>query len=252
MPIHDLKSCMSTIQWDIGTEKVDKRSTYDLKNPELQTIGLVYPYTVRLNEKPYQVAGVTITGYTEVLVLPSSSDQFYVDYEDSIVYFYSDQAGKLAKLHYYGMGSVVAASDVNRFANFLCSVKDFLTSFLVEPLNPIATSVNITGGYINTGTSLIKIADKILKFGTGQEYEVSAMSIFRWKKLLISVNISTETIIVMEGAEATTQEATAIPSIPANCKPCAVVAVQDNGSGGAGSIQVIPLSNIEDTRAMIA
>lgn len=251
MPIINLGTDIAAVEWNVGILKTDKRSTYESKT-ELKIIPSVYPFAVRLNEKPYQVAGIKIPGYVEILVMPTSALEFYSSYEDSTIYFYSDQAGKLVSISYTGMGSVVAASDVNRFANFLCSMKDFLTSFLVEPLDPVAASVNITSGYINTGTSLVKIADKILKFGTGQEYEVPAMSAFFWRKLLISVNISTEEIIVTEGAEASTQAATVIPSVSANCKPCAVVTIQDNGNGGAGTIRTISLSNIEDARAIIA
>lgn len=251
MPLVNLKTDIASVQWDIGYLKSDKRTTYALIGPELKSIPSTYPYSIRLEEKPYSISGVEIAGYTEVTVIPTVSTEFYVDYEDSTIYFHSDQAGTRVQIYYYGMGSVVAANDMNRFANFLCSVRDLLLSFIVESSDPVGRSVDMTGGYLNKGTSLVLISDKILMFGTGQEYEVSAMSTFYWRKLLISVNTSTEAIIVAEGTEAVTQSAAVVPDIPANCKPCAIVAVQDNGNAGAGTIQNISSENITDVRAII-
>lgn len=251
MPITDLNSEITAIKWTIGTEKIDKRSTYNLISPELKIISSTYPYIINLEERPYETAGITITGFTEVLVMPTGDDQFYVDYEDSTIYFYSGQAGELVNIYYYGTGSVITAEDMNRFANFLCSVKDYLTSFLIEPSDPVDTNVNLTGGYINTGTELVFIPDEIMKFGAGQEYVVSAMTAFYWRKLLISVNISTEDMIVTEGSEASTKGGATMPSVPANCKPCAIISAQDDGNAGAGTIQTIASSNIEDVRAML-
>lgn len=251
MPVISLNSDISAIGWSVATLKTDKRSTYSFIDPELKIINSVYPFTIRLEEKPYPTSGVEITGYTEVLVMPTSALNFYVDYEDSTVYFHSSQAGKLVSIYYYGMGSVVAANDMNRFANFLCSVRDFLTAFQVLATDPVSTCANITGGYINTGTDLVSISDKILNFGTGAEFEVTAMTAFYWRKLLISVNISTEAIVVTEGTAAVTQTGAAIPTIPANCKPCAVISVQDDGNAGAGTIRNIIASEIEDVRVLI-
>lgn len=250
MPVIDLNTEITTIKWTVGTEKTDKRTTYMFKT-ELKIISNSYPYTILLEEKPYQTAGIDVTGYTEVLIMPTSALEFYTDYEDSTIYFHSSQAGKLITIYSYGTGSVVAAEDMNRFANFLCSVKDYLTSFLIEPNDPIDTNANLTGGYINTGTELVFIPDEIMKFGAGQKYVVSTMTVFYWRKLLISINISTEDMVVTEGSEASTKVGAAIPSVPANCKPCAVISVQDDGNGGVGTIQNIAPANIEDVRAII-
>jgi hypothetical protein len=251
MPIEDLKSDIAVVQWDIGNLKVDKRTIYAAAGPEYKIISSTYPYTVRLEEKPYQTSGVEIDGYTEVTVMPTSSTEFYVDYEDCTLYFHSSQAGTRVQIYYYGMGSVVAANDINRFANFLCSIRDLLLSFMVEATDPISQSVNMTGGYLNKGTSLALISDKILKFGAGEEYAVTAMTAFYWRKLLISVNTITEAIIVTEGAEAVTQPSAVIPGIPTDCRPCALIGVQDNGNAGTGTIQNISSENITDIRAFI-
>lgn len=251
MPLYDLNSDISAVNWDVGNPKTDKRLTYHFISPELKKVSSVYPFIVRLEEKPYETSGVEITGYTNVLVMPTSALNFYVDFEDSTIYFHSSQAGKLVTIYYYGMGSVVAANDMNRFANFFCSIRDFLTAFQVEVTDPVSAKVNTTGGYINTGTTLVKIADKILKFGTGEESVVTAMTAFYWRKLLISVNISTEAIVVAEGAAASTQLAAVIPTIPSNCKPIAVISVQDDGNAGAGTIRNIIASEIEDVRILI-
>lgn len=251
MPIYDLKSDISARGWDVGNEKIDRRKTYNHISPELKIVPTAYPYMIRLEEMPYRASGVVITGYTEILVMPTSNNKFYVDYENSSIYFHSGQAGELVSIYYYGMGSVVAANDVNRFANFLCCIKSFLTSFLVESSDPTDKNVSLTGGYINKGTELAFISDKILWFGAGQEYEVSAMSMFYWRKLLVSVNISTEEIIVTEGAESVNQEDAVLPAVPVNCKPCSVVSVQDDGNAGAGTIQDVPSTYVEDIRAII-
>lgn len=251
MPIVCLRSEITAVKWEVGHEKTDKRQVYTYIGSEIKIIGSIYPHTVLLDERPYQPSGVDILDYTEVLVMPTTDNTFYVDYEDSTIYFYSGQAGEHVKIQYYGMGSVIAANDMNRFAEFLCSMKPFLTAFFIEPSDPIDTNVNLTGGYINKGTSLALILDKILKFGVGHEYEVSAMSALYWRKLLVSINISTEEIIVTEGAESVSQEIAVLPAIPANCKPCSVVSVQDNGSAAAGTIQDIPSTYIEDIRAIV-
>jgi hypothetical protein len=251
MPIEDLKSDMAAVSWSVGTLKENKRKSYSLIGPELKAVNMDYPYAVRLEEKPYQTSGVEITGYTESESMPTSSTEFYVDYEDSMVYFYSSEAGKLVSIYYYGMGSVVAADDVNRFANFLCSVRSFLTSFQVQAFDPEDQNVNVTGGYINTGTDLVNIADKILKFGTDEEFETTAMSVFYWMKLLVSINTSTEEIVVTEGTATSTLAAATIPTIPSNCKPIAVASIQDDGNAGAGTIANISDSDIDDVRILV-
>lgn len=251
MPLYDFKTEVSAINWSVATLKSNKRTTYSYISPEWKKVASIYPYIVRLEEKPYRASGVTITGYTEVLVMPTGVAEFYVDYEDSTVHFHSSQAGKLVEIYYYGMGSVVAAEDMNRFANFLCCVKDFLMSFQTLATDIADTNVSVTGGYINNGTDLVNIQDKTLEFGAAGEFEVTAMTAFYWRKLLISVNISTATITVTEGNEAATQEGAVLPVIPANCNPFAIVSVQDNGGAGAGTINNIENTEIEDVRVLI-
>ena len=251
MPLEDLRSEISAIDWSVGTLKANKRKTYNLIGPELKKVSAIYPYTLRLDEKPYQTSGVNITGYTEVLIQPTTTLTFYVDYENSTIYFHSSNAGAMVKIYYYGTGSVVAAADVNKFANFLCSVRNFLTAFQVLASDPEDTNVNVTGAYLNTGTDLALIADKILKFGTGHEFETTATSAFYWRKLLISINTSTEAIVVTEGTATSTLAAATIPTIPANCNPIAIVSIQDNGSAGAGTILNIADSDIEDVRILV-
>jgi len=252
MPYYSLKSEISAVEWEIGIQKTDKRTTFTLISPELKIIPKTYPYSVRLEERPYQTSGVAITGFTEILVQPTSGLNFYVDYEDSTVYFHSSDAGKLVSVYYYGQGSVVAANDMNRFANFLSSIRDFLLSFSIEISDPVSRNVSMTGGYVNTGSELVFISDKILRFGPAQEFVTTAMAAFYWRKLLISVNISTEAIIVTEGTAAATRTLAVIPAVPANCKPCAVISVQDDGNAEAGTIRSILSADIQDVRAIIS
>lgn len=251
MPIIDIKTDIAVVEWSVGIIKTNKRKTYSLISPELKDIPTSYPYVVRLEEKPYETSGVEVTNYTESSSMPTSSTEFYVDYEDSTIYFHSSQAGKLVSIYYFGTGSVVAANDMNRFANFLCSVRDFLTAFQVEASDPVDQHVAVTGGYLNTGTELVLIADKILKFGTGEEFETTTTSSFYWRKLLISVNTSTEAIVVTEGTAASLLTSATIPTIPSNCKPIAVASIQDDGNAGAGTIANISDSDIDDVRILV-
>ena len=251
MPYYDLTANIDAIEWEIGIQKTDKRTTFALISPELKIIPSTYPYEVLLEERPYSVAGVSITGFSEILVQPTSGLTFYVDYESGKISFSSDDAGKLISIYYYGTGSTVSAADVNKFSTFLSSIRDFLTSFQVEASDPVDTNVSITGGYINTGTAIALIADKILRFGPAQEYVTTAMAAFYWKKLLISVNTVTEAIIVTEGVQAATQALAAIPAVPASCKPIAVISVQDDGNAGAGTIRTIASTYIQDVRILI-
>jgi len=251
VPLINLKSEISAVEWEIGIQKTDKRTTYSLKSPELKTIPSAYPYEIQLEERPYQISGVEITGFSEILVQPTSGLTFYVDYESGSITFHASDAGKLVSIFYYGTGSVVSSSDVNKFSTFLTSIRDFLTSFQVEASDPVDTNVSITGGYLNKSTSLALIADKILRFGPAQEYVTTAMTAFYWKKLLISINTSTEAIIVTEGVQAATQALAAIPAVPVNCNPCAVISVQDNGNAGAGTIKTIASAYIQDVRILI-
>lgn len=252
MPIVSLKSELSAVSWDIAQLRTDKRTTYSIISSELHIISNTYPFTVNLKERPYETSGIIITGFTEVLVQPTSELTFYVDWESGTVYFHSNDAGKLVSVYYTGTGSVISACDVNKFADFLSSIRGFLTAFSIEVTDPISTNINFIGGYVNTGTALSLIADKILRFATGQEYETIAMTIFYWKKILISVNTTTGTITITEGTAASTEALAAIPIVPANCIPCSVISVQDNGGAGAGTIQDITLSNIQDVRAAIS
>ena len=132
MPIYDLTSDISAISWNIGNLKVDKRTTYSFINPENKKVPETYPFSILLEEKPYSVAGVSIAGFTEILVQPTAGLTFYVDYEDSTIYFDSSDASKLIEIYYMGMGSVVSASNINKFSTFLTSVRDFLLSFSIE------------------------------------------------------------------------------------------------------------------------
>jgi len=252
MPYYDLKSEISAVEWEIGIQKTNKRTTFALISPELKIIPSTYPYELFLEERPYSVSGVSITGFSEILVMPTTGLTFYVDYESGKISFHSSDAGKLVSIYYYGIGSTVNANDVNKFSTFLSSVRDFLLSFSIEISDPVSRNVNMTGGYVNTGSELVFISDKILRFGPAQEFVVTAMSAFYWRKLLISVNISTEAIIVTEGTAAATRTLATIPAVLANCKPCAVISVQDDGNAGVGTIRSILSADIQDVRAIIS
>jgi hypothetical protein len=248
MPLQNLNCYVAALGWEAGEERTDQRISYEFIYLESHIIPSSYPYRVRLKEKPYENSGASVSGFTEVDVMPTSTAQFYVDYEDSYAYFHSSQAGNLIQITYYGMGSAIVAADVNRFADVLNSVRDLLLSFQVGPMMPASTSVRMHGGYIAVSTTLTKVAEYVLDFGTGGAYETSALTFAYWAKLLVGINTSTGVISVTQGTEASTQSGATSPSIPANVKPCALVSIHDNGGEVAGSITNIDSTMIEDVR----
>lgn len=252
MPLRNMLCDIGAISWEVGQEKIDQRVVYEYIKDELQVVTGTYPYFVRLAERPYETGGVAATGYTIVTSMPTASGEAYVDYEDSRIYFYSTEAGKAVLVTYYGRGSPIIANDVNRFSVFLDTLRDTLRAFVVEAFSPVSRRVRLCAGYIVSGDTLSKAKEQVLDFGPAGNHVLEAITSGYWKKLLVGINTSTVAVSVTEGAEASTEAGTAIPTIPANVSPCAVITIHDSGGGTPGSIDNIENSKIEDARTFLS
>jgi hypothetical protein len=134
----------TTCHPNICDVKYPIRSTPVSIQEEEHIVSTKNPYCISLKEKPSTDHAVLISGYTEVSSSPTTALNFYVDYEQSKIYFYYTKAGKKMSVNYYGMGSPIAADDLNRFTFFLRDLKPVLFSFKVEALS--GSRVRINGG----------------------------------------------------------------------------------------------------------
>jgi len=57
--------------------------------------------------------------WTEVTNVPDASKEYYVNYVNGMVEFYSGDAGKQVHAKYYGRGSIVSADDVNQLIDWI-------------------------------------------------------------------------------------------------------------------------------------
>lgn len=186
---------------------------------ELHTIPSVSPYTISLDEKP---SSIVISGYTEVDYIPFSSGNFYVDYDRSIVYFYSGDAGNSVSVDYYGGGSIIKADDVNRFSDFLDRLKSIFYSFRVESLS--GSRVRINGGCFVSGDTIYNIKEMFIDFGPNGNFEVSISSGY-FKKILIGIDVLSSSVSIAEGTEAPKYDAAVTPSYSSDFKPVAILTI---------------------------
>lgn len=216
--------------------KYSYRATPVLIQDEEYTIEMDIPYSISLKEKPSSEHSVTISGYTEATSLPSLATDFYVDYNTSIIYFFSTEAGKSVQVTYYGGGSPVIAGDVNRFSLFLDNLYSVLFSFFVEALS--GSRVRIYGGKFIESATVNTKKELFMDFGTHGNFQLSPMSIGYFKKILIGVNTDTYQIAVIEGAEAPKYEGTQIPSYTDEFKPVAIITVSENNGSLLDIVQL--------------
>ena len=176
MPLENIICEMGAVSWEIGQEKVNQRIVYEYIKDEPQVVSSSYPYFIRLTEQPYETSGATVNGYTVVTSMPTASGEAYVDYEDSRIYFYSTEAGKLVAVTYYGMGSPIVANDVNRFSSFFGLLQDALKAFMIEASVPTSRRVRMCDGHIISGSTLVRAKERVLDFGPSGNCELSAMT----------------------------------------------------------------------------
>jgi len=117
------------------TLKVNERLIASPISGEVHIVGIVgittyAPGKIRLVEVPQQsiLTPVLIPGYTEILSGTPTSNQFLVNYDTGAITFATAQDGNTVSVSYAGLGSEIAAEDVNE---------------VQDPLNSIA-QLNIT------------------------------------------------------------------------------------------------------------
>jgi hypothetical protein len=123
-----------------------------LVNSESHIIGIIgvstyVSGTIRLVQVP-QGAGpsVTIPGYTEILTGTPTGTEFLVDYTTGVISFSSSQNGNTIAATYTGLGSEIAAEDINE---------------VQDPLNAIA-QLNITYNWPSAPTVSWSLASGII------------------------------------------------------------------------------------------
>jgi len=99
--------------------KVNERAIPLAISSEQHTIGIVGVFTpalglIRLIEVPQGPApAVTISGYTEITSGSPTGTQFLVNYETGVITFSTAQDGNVVLASYTGLGSEIAAEDIN-------------------------------------------------------------------------------------------------------------------------------------------
>lgn len=212
---------------------------------ESYTIESDIPYSISLKEKPSSDYAVIVPGYNESDCAPSVATDFYVDYNASLIYFFSTEAGKEMLVTYYGTGSPIIAGDVNRFSLFFDNLYSVLFSFFVEALSGCRVRVyggkfvdSVTGNIINTRKELF------MDFGANGNFQLSSISAGYFKKILVGIDVSILQIAVIEGVEMLKYEATLTPSYTSVFRPVAIITVAESN----GSISDIVPSDIIPVR----
>lgn len=260
MPFHTLKCYMDAVMSDTFDFRYDKRTTYLLKSNEAYVVPGEPPYRAVLAEKPYKAAGITLPGYTEVDAMPGSAGEFFVDYEYGYIYFHQDNKNAGILVTYYGMGSIVRAADVNRFAEFLNTVRPLMSALEVIALEPAGRMVRVREGSIHIHSNYIAfLRTNLLDFGPGGAHQLDALSLSYYAKVVVCVNyeeVAPQSADIeawfsaYQGLEAPTADQTLLPDVPLEAIPIAVVRVQDDGSGSAGTIVDIESEHITDCRPL--
>ena len=127
---------------------------------------------------------------------------------------------------------------------------EVIADFQVTPTYPASTNLNAAPGnlYFSYGT-FVQFAGSPIALAGGQ-YEVPALTPNYYNKALISLNFANK-LTVDFGTQASTVIAVVPPAPLPGHVPLAMVTVQDNGSGLAGSILPIVPSAILDVRPLL-
>lgn len=199
---------------------------------ESHTIEASIPYSISLKEKPSADHPVAISGYTESDSAPSTDTSFYVDYNASVIYFFSTKSGESVSVDYYGTGSPITAGDLNRFSLFLDNIKTCLFSFVVEALS--GSRVRVYGGkFVGSvsGDTINAQKELFVDFGENGNYELGLITAGYSKKVLVGIDISTLIVAVIEGPETERRGAALTPSFESTFRPVVVIAVTGDNDG---------------------
>lgn len=189
---------------------------------EAHTVEASVPYSVNLKEKPSKDYDIIISGYTESTSSPTSDNEFYVDYDKAVIYFYYGQAGESISISYYGIGSPIVSDDVNRFTYLLNSFRVSVYSFLVEAAG--GGTVRMYGGEFISGTTIITKKELLIDFSLNGNFAVSISDGY-YRKVILGADTSTDNIAKVEGNEALKYYGTKLPLYSSDFKPSAVVTI---------------------------
>ena len=247
----DLRAITKEMKDPFASLEVNRRDTLQYVNTEYKVIPSASPYRIRLDELPDKDSGVTISGYTESQALPTASGQFYVDWVMGYVWLHSSDTGKVVQPIYFGKGSLVDAEDMNKVYDHLGVAKTVTGSLRPWAQDTANKSIRIEPGFFFIGTSRVNyLGNSNVRLGTGGEYQVSALTANYYNKILFTIDGSA-LLKKYEGTQAQTKEGIVAPSLPAGEVPVCIVTVQDDGTGGTGTIKDIQGSDITDYRAFL-
>jgi hypothetical protein len=137
------------------TTKINERSVGEAITNEAHVVGIIGVGTyaslqVQLVEVPQGPApAVTITGiggpYTEVTSFPTMGGQFEVNYATGVVQFAAGQNGNAISVSYTGLGSEIAAQDINEVQEPLNSIIQSTLTYN-PPFTSASTAWNLVPG----------------------------------------------------------------------------------------------------------
>ena len=259
MPLIDLKTEITALTEELFSTEYNVRTTL-VEVDEYHVIPLVSPYVVRLTEVPDDVKRVQVVGYTESSSMPVVGTEFMVDYSRGYVYFYSSVAGKVVRTVYFGKGSLVDATDINLITQYLKRAVDVTDRLKALPQITPDRSIRIKKGEVLVSGHVLVVyyGNSRVDMGPGKAYQLDAMNTDYYNKVAFSLSfpeVGVPPIVVElkkhEGTAAVTLDEVELPSIPVGNIPICLIAVQDDGSGGAGTIREIKDADIRDIRPFL-
>ena len=156
--------------------KVNERVTGSPISLEPHTVGIVGVFTVvpnviRLVEVPQGPGpAVSIYGYTETLTPSPSGTQFYVDYPTGVITFNASQNGHSVLVSYTGLGSEIAAEDINELqipVGIALNADGSLSAGIV-------TTTSLSGSLVLPFTTLQTLNNSIVPVTNGSGYLISS------------------------------------------------------------------------------
>ena len=233
------------------TTEVNRRESLQYITTEFHIILTSSPYRVRLDEVPDRESGVNISGYTEVTSLPAQSGEFYVDWVMGYVHFHSSDAGEVVNPQYFGMGSLIDATDINKITRELTYARDVTHRLRASAQDTPNRSITIAGGAFMLGnTEATFLGNNNIRLGTAGEFEVAAMTAGYYNKVLFTVDASAR-LNSYEGSPGDTPDSVQPPAFPGGEMPVCVVTVHDDGSAAAGTIDNIAPGDVRDVRIFL-
>ena len=128
------------------SQKTNERLIGSSISGEMHTIGIVGVDTVALGvirlvevpQAPAPSSTVSIPGYTEIFSGSPTGTQFIVNYTTGVITFNLTQDGNSVSVSYIGLGSEIAAEDINELqepVGIALNIDGSLTSRIVKPVS---------------------------------------------------------------------------------------------------------------------